>query len=53
MVIKVNDVDLRTLTLFTKSYDKEYYIREVERLLKVSSRTSLRTLAKLEKIGNP
>ncbi len=51
MVIKVNDIDLRILTLFTKSYDKEYYIREVERLLKVSSRTALNTMAKLEKIG--
>jgi predicted nucleotidyltransferase len=51
MVTKINDVDLRILTLFTKSYDKEYYIREVERLLKVSSRTALKTMAKLEKIG--
>jgi len=51
MVIKVNDIDLRTLALFTKSYDKGYYIREVEKLLKVSSRTALVTLAKLEKIG--
>jgi len=51
MVIKVNDTDLRILSLFTKGYDKEFYIREVERLLKVSSRTALVTLAKLEKIG--
>ncbi len=51
MIIKVNDIDLRVLSLFTKGYDKEHYIREVERLLKVSSRTTLLTLAKLEKIG--
>ena len=51
MFIKVNDVDLRVLSLFTKSYDKEYYIREVEKLIGVSSRTSLVTLAKLEKNG--
>jgi predicted nucleotidyltransferase len=51
MVIKVNDIDLRTLALFTKSYDSKHYIREVEKLLKVSSRTALVTLAKLEKIG--
>ena len=51
MVIKVNDTDLCILSLFTKGYDKEFYIREVERLLKVSSRTALVTLAKLEKIG--
>ena len=51
MVIKVNDTDLRILSPFTKGYDKEYYIREVEKLLKVSSRTALVTLAKLEKKG--
>jgi len=51
MVTKVNDGDLKILSLFTKSYEKEYYIREVEKLLKVSSRTALLTLAKLEKKG--
>ena len=51
MVIKVNDTDLRVLSLFTKNYEKEYYIREVEKLLEVSSRTALVTLAKLEKKG--
>lgn len=51
MIIKVNDINLRTLSLFTNGYDKEYYIREVEKLLKVSSRTALVTLAKLEKRG--
>ena len=51
MVTKVNDMDLKILSLFTKGYDKEYYIREVEKLLEVSSRTALVTLAKLEKKG--
>lgn len=51
MVTKVNDMDLKILSLFTKGYDKEYYIREVERLLGVSSRTALVILAKLEKKG--
>ncbi|MDK2907922.1 MAG: uncharacterized protein PWQ87_380 [Candidatus Woesearchaeota archaeon] len=51
MITKVNDVDLRILSLFTKSYNKEYYIREVEKLLGISSRTALVTLAKLEKKG--
>ena len=51
MVTKVNDMDMRILSLFTKGYEKEYYIREVEKLLKVSSRTALVTLAKLEKNG--
>ncbi len=51
MVIKVNDTDLNVLSLFTKGYDKGYYIREVEKLLSVSSRTALVTLDKLEKRG--
>ena len=51
MVIKVNNTDLKVLSLFTKGYDKEYYIREVEKLLDVSSRTAFVTLAKLEKKG--
>lgn len=51
MLTKVNDTDLRVLSLFTKGYDKEYYIREVEKLLEVSSRTALVTMAKLEKKG--
>jgi len=42
-------MDLRILCIFTKGYGKEYYIREVEKLLEVSSRTALVTLAKLEK----
>ena len=51
MVTKVNDMDLRVLELFTKGYNKEYYIREVEKMLGVSSRTALKTLAKLEDLG--
>ncbi|PIY59802.1 hypothetical protein COY95_05170, partial [Candidatus Woesearchaeota archaeon CG_4_10_14_0_8_um_filter_47_5] len=51
MVTKVNDIELRILTLFTKGYTKEFYIREVEKLLSVSSRTALVTLDKLEKKG--
>jgi uncharacterized protein len=51
MLTKVNDTDLRILSLFTKGYEKEYHIREAEKLLKVSSRTALVTLAKLEKKG--
>ncbi len=51
MITKVNDTDLKILSLFTKGYDKEYYIREVEKLIDVSSRTAFVTLAKLEKMG--
>jgi len=42
---------LRILSLFTKGYGKDYYIREVEKILNVSSRTALLILAKLEKKG--
>ena len=51
MVIKVNDMDLRVLSLFTKGYDKEHYIREVGKLAGISSRTALVKLAGLEKKG--
>ncbi len=51
MITKVNDIDLKVLSLFTNGYNKEYYIREVEHLLSISSRTALITLAKLETIG--
>jgi predicted nucleotidyltransferase len=51
MNTKVNNTLLNVLTLFTKGYDKDYYIREVERLLKTSSRTALLALAQLEHTG--
>ena len=51
MITKVNNIDLRVLSLFTKGYNKELYIREVGKLLGISSRTALVTLDKLEKRG--
>lgn len=51
MSIKVNDMDLRVLSLFTRGYDKGYYIKEATSALKISSRTALVTLAKLEDLG--
>ena len=51
MIIKVNDIELRILSLFTKGYNKEIYIREVGRILSISSRTALVTLDELEKKG--
>ena len=51
MITKINDIELRILSLFTKGYNKEIYIREVERILSISSRTALVTLDKLEKKG--
>lgn len=51
MVKKVNNKSFEILSLFTKGYDKEYYIREVERLVKISSRTALLALDDFEKSG--
>ena len=53
MVKKVNisNIELEILGLFTKSYDKQYYIRETSKILNISSRTSLLNLNKLEKKG--
>jgi len=51
MITKVNDIDLKILILFTNGYNKEYYIREVAKLVNISSRTALLTLSKLEKRG--
>lgn len=51
MVIKVNDIDLRTLALFTNGYDAQHYIRQVQSKLAISSRTALVTLEKLEQKG--
>ncbi len=51
MITKVNDIDLKIISLFTKGYNKEYYIREVDQLLGISSRTAFMTLIKLEKKG--
>ncbi len=51
MITKINDMDLRILSEYTKGYDKEYYIREIEKITGISSRTALITLAKLEEKG--
>jgi len=51
MCAKVNDTDLRVLALFTEDYSSSYYIREVQRLLGVSSRTALLALDRLEQLG--
>jgi len=51
MVIKVNDTDLRVLALFTRDYNRGFYIREVQRLLSMSSRTALLSLDRLEQMG--
>ena len=52
MINKVNKIGenhLKILSLYTKGYNKNYYIREIQKILKISSRTSLLTLDDLEK----
>ena len=47
--VNITENHLRILSLFTRGFDKEYYIREVERLLKISPRTAQLILEDLEK----
>ena len=47
--INITENYLRVLSLFTCGFDKEYYIREVQRLLKISPRTAQLILDDLEK----
>jgi len=51
MITKVNDIELKILGLFTEGYDKDFFIREVERNLSISSRTAMIWLDALEKKG--
>ncbi|MBS3174589.1 nucleotidyltransferase domain-containing protein [Candidatus Woesearchaeota archaeon] len=46
---KLTELHLEVLSLFTKGFDKQYYIREINRLLKISPRTSQISLDFLEK----
>jgi|SRR3989344_3889901 len=47
--VNITENHLRVLALFTKGYRREYYIREVERLLGISPRTAQLILDDLEK----
>ena len=38
--INITENGLQIISLFTNGFDREYYIREVEKLLKISSRTA-------------
>jgi predicted nucleotidyltransferase len=51
MFTKINDIDLKVLSVFTNGYYLEYYIREIQKILEISSRTALKTLNKLEEKG--
>jgi len=47
--VNITENHFRVLSLFTNGFDREYYIREVQRILKISPRTSQLILEDLEK----
>ncbi len=49
--IKITENTLQILSLFTNDFGREYYIREVKRLLKISPRTAQLILEDLENRG--
>lgn len=49
--IKITENGLQIISLFTNGFDREYYIREVEKLLKISPRTAQLILEDLENKG--
>lgn len=49
--INITENGLQALLLFTNGFDREYYIREVEKLLKISPRTAQLILEDLENKG--
>lgn len=49
--INITENTLQVLSLFTNDFRKEYYIREVEKLLKISPRTAQLILEELENKG--
>ncbi len=49
--LNITENHLRVLSLFTNGYDCEYYIREVEKLIKISPRTAQLILESLEDKG--
>jgi len=46
--LNITENHLRVLSLFTAGFEREYYIREVQKLLKISPRTAQLALAYLE-----
>jgi len=49
--LNITENHLQVLALFTHGFNKEYYIREVQRLLKISPRTAQLILGDLERKG--
>jgi uncharacterized protein len=48
-VNKLTETHLRVLSIFTNGFERDYYIREVQKLLKISPRTAQLILNNLEK----
>ncbi len=49
--IRITENTLQVLSLFTNEFSRDYYIREVEKLLKISPRTAQLILESLENKG--
>jgi len=49
--LKITENTLHVLSLFTNDFNRDYYIREVEKLLKISPRTAQLILEDLENKG--
>jgi uncharacterized protein len=49
--VNITENHLNVLSLFTRGFDSQYYIREVEKILKISPRTAQLVLDDLEKKG--
>ena len=49
--INITENGLQIISLFTNGFDREYYIREVGKLLKISPRTAQLILEDLEDKG--
>ena len=49
--LNITENHLQVLSLFTNGFEREYYIREVEKLLKISPRTAQLILVDLESKG--
>ena len=49
--INITENGLQIISLFTNGFDRDYYIREVEKLLKISPRTAQLILEDLENKG--
>ena len=49
--VNITENTLQVLSLFTNDFSSEYYIREVEKILKISPRTAQLILENLENKG--